>query len=265
MLPGFRFLFATVILAASVLVFGLGAAALLRAAHEEFASLAATSQPAPRLVQPHLTPQSEVRPALALLRIETPKLSATPDPIRDTAARPDARPVIVAQDDDAGPEAPPPAMDTDPPADAGAAEGAVAGAPADPAESLEKELNAGATPSDLQTPDTSVPDQQGSGAHATDDNASGGSSSDAGPIAAQPTRMASSHAEEQATVTVTEPVRPAVTLSKRTGARATAQRRLHLARARAAARTRVLQQQQTPDPLAQFFGGGRNTTSDPRS
>ena len=39
MLPGFRFLFATVVLAVSVLVFGLGAAALLRAAHEEFASL----------------------------------------------------------------------------------------------------------------------------------------------------------------------------------------------------------------------------------
>lgn len=264
MLPGFRFLLATVILAASVLVFGLGAAALLRAAHEEFASLAATSLPAPRLVQPHLPPQNEVRPTLALLRIETPNLSATPDLIRDTAARTDARPVIVAQDDDAGPEAPPPAMDTEPPDDAGPAEGAVAGHPTDPAESLEKELNAGATPPDLQTPDTSVPDQQGSGTHAPDDNAAGGSSSDAGPIAAQPTRMASSHAEEQATVTGTEPVRPAVTLSKRTGARATAQRRLHLARARAAARTRMLQQQ-TPDPLAQFFGGGRNTTSDPRS
>ena len=39
MLPGLRILFATTILAISILVFGLGAAALLRAAHEEFASL----------------------------------------------------------------------------------------------------------------------------------------------------------------------------------------------------------------------------------
>ena len=38
MLPGFRFLLAAIVLSMSVLVFGLGAAALLRAAHEEFAS-----------------------------------------------------------------------------------------------------------------------------------------------------------------------------------------------------------------------------------
>ena len=38
MLPGFRFLFAAIVLSMSILVFGLGAAALLRAAHEEFAS-----------------------------------------------------------------------------------------------------------------------------------------------------------------------------------------------------------------------------------
>ena len=38
MLPGFRFLFAAIMLSMSLLVFGLGAAALLRAAHESFAS-----------------------------------------------------------------------------------------------------------------------------------------------------------------------------------------------------------------------------------
>ena len=53
MLPGFRFLFATVVLAVSVLVFGLGAAALLRAAHEDFVNL-----PSWRLAQqPVLAPQ----------------------------------------------------------------------------------------------------------------------------------------------------------------------------------------------------------------
>ena len=38
MLPGFRFLFAAITLSMSLLIFGLGAAALLRSAHEEFAS-----------------------------------------------------------------------------------------------------------------------------------------------------------------------------------------------------------------------------------
>jgi len=38
MLPGFRFLFSAIVLCFSLLVFGLGAAALLRAAHEQFAS-----------------------------------------------------------------------------------------------------------------------------------------------------------------------------------------------------------------------------------
>ena len=38
MLPGFRFLFAAILLSASILVFGLGAAALLRATHEEYVS-----------------------------------------------------------------------------------------------------------------------------------------------------------------------------------------------------------------------------------
>src|SRR5262249_44619384 len=38
MLPGIRFLFAAIALCVSVLIFGLGAAALLRAAHEQFAT-----------------------------------------------------------------------------------------------------------------------------------------------------------------------------------------------------------------------------------
>jgi hypothetical protein len=38
MLPSFRFLFAAIAFSMSVLVFGLGAAALLRTAHEEFSN-----------------------------------------------------------------------------------------------------------------------------------------------------------------------------------------------------------------------------------
>ena len=69
MLPGFRFLFAAIVLSMSILVFGLGAAALLRAAHEEFASTPAW----------HATPETvfarqndATRPVLALLRVDTP-------------------------------------------------------------------------------------------------------------------------------------------------------------------------------------------------
>jgi len=67
MLPGFRFVFATVVLAVSVLVFGLGAAALLRASHDQFASL--PSAQAPR--EPARARDQEARQTtLALLRVE---------------------------------------------------------------------------------------------------------------------------------------------------------------------------------------------------
>jgi len=67
MLPGLRFLFAAILLSMSILVFGLGAAALLRAAHEEFASNPSW----------HATPETmfaqqadAARPVLAMLRID---------------------------------------------------------------------------------------------------------------------------------------------------------------------------------------------------
>jgi hypothetical protein len=69
MLPGFRFLFTAIVLSMSVLVFGLGAAALLRAAHEQFASTPSW----------HVAPeagfaqQTEAeRPVLSMLRVEGP-------------------------------------------------------------------------------------------------------------------------------------------------------------------------------------------------
>ena len=67
MLPGFRFLFAATLLTISILVFGLGAAALLRAAHEEFASTPTRrAAPEPRFAQPIDAPT----PVLAMLRVE---------------------------------------------------------------------------------------------------------------------------------------------------------------------------------------------------
>jgi hypothetical protein len=69
MLPGFRFLFAAIVLSTSILIFGLGAAALLRAAHEEFASNPSW-HPAPETT---FAQQAEAaRPVLAMLRVEPP-------------------------------------------------------------------------------------------------------------------------------------------------------------------------------------------------
>lgn len=69
MLPGFRFLFVAIVLSMSILVFGLGAAALLRAAHEEFASNPSWHA-APEAM---FAQQSDAtRPVLAMLRIEPP-------------------------------------------------------------------------------------------------------------------------------------------------------------------------------------------------
>ncbi|THD73699.1 MAG: hypothetical protein E7813_02345 [Bradyrhizobium sp.] len=76
MLPGLRFLFAAIMLSMSMLVFGLGAAALLRAAHQEFA------------VNPswHATPETmfaqrgdAARPVLAMMRVDdTPAAKQPP-------------------------------------------------------------------------------------------------------------------------------------------------------------------------------------------
>src|SRR5579864_6599246 len=87
MLPGFRFLFAAILLSMSLLVFGLGAAALLRVAHEEFASNPSwRTAPEVKFAQP-----AEVSPpVLAMLHVNVPAAenarddapaSASPTPI----------------------------------------------------------------------------------------------------------------------------------------------------------------------------------------
>jgi hypothetical protein len=84
MLPGFRFLFAAIALTMSILIFGLGAAALLRAAHEEFASLPSwRTAPETMFAQP----SEASRPVLAMLRIE---------PRVDEQKAPDTIPVEVS-------------------------------------------------------------------------------------------------------------------------------------------------------------------------
>jgi len=76
MLPGFRFLFSAIVLSMSVLIFGLGAAALLRSAHEEFANLPSRrATPEPMFARL----SDDQPPTLALLRV---------DPVADQPAGP---------------------------------------------------------------------------------------------------------------------------------------------------------------------------------
>ncbi len=73
MLPGIRFLLAAILLSTSVVVFGLGAAALLRAAHEDF-----VSNPAWRVTPETKFAQQNDSPTLAMLRVESPAPAAEP-------------------------------------------------------------------------------------------------------------------------------------------------------------------------------------------
>ena len=97
MLPGFRFLFTAIVLSMSILIFGLGAAALLRAAHEEFANLPSRrATPEPMFARLN----DDQPPTLALLRVDPPlaekpaemSLETTTDVPAPAGQTPDARP-----------------------------------------------------------------------------------------------------------------------------------------------------------------------------
>jgi hypothetical protein len=86
MLPGFRFLLAAIVMCMSVLVFGLGAAALMRAAHEDFASNPTwRAPPEPRFAQDEAD-----KTVLAVLSVQPPatELAAPPKAGDAPAAEP---------------------------------------------------------------------------------------------------------------------------------------------------------------------------------
>jgi hypothetical protein len=89
MLPGFRFLFAAIMLSMSLLVFGLGAAALLRAAHESFASNSSW-RAAPEV--PFAQHPDTTMPVLATLRVEPPAMEKLNDEVTIVAAPARAEP-----------------------------------------------------------------------------------------------------------------------------------------------------------------------------
>jgi hypothetical protein len=87
MLPSFRFLFAAIAFSMSVLVFGLGAAALLRTAHEEFSNNPFWHAATETTFQQQSEPKG---PVLALLRVD-PQPAAQETPA-------DASPAAVADE-----------------------------------------------------------------------------------------------------------------------------------------------------------------------
>ncbi|MCP1849357.1 MULTISPECIES: hypothetical protein [unclassified Bradyrhizobium] len=153
MLPGLRFLFAAIVLATSLLVFGLGAAALFRAAHEEFASIPARRAPPP---EPQFAQQPETPPVLAMVRVDPPAADkvttdtpaapsepaaseqpAAPAEIAAPAAEPEKVAAVTA--DDPVPPAPPKpeAQATETPAPAQSADTAAQTPTADPSAAWE--------------------------------------------------------------------------------------------------------------------------------
>jgi hypothetical protein len=105
MLPGFRFLFAAIALSMSLLVFGLGAAALLRAAHETFATTPSW----------HTSPETTFaqqgdasRPVLSMLRVDLPVAEKAPD----NAPAVTAAPVATAPSEPVATGATPPLQQT---------------------------------------------------------------------------------------------------------------------------------------------------------
>ncbi len=279
MLPGFRLLFATTVLAISILVFGLGAAALLRAAHEEFASL-----PAWRLAQhPVLTPftpqapKLETTPILAMLRIEVPSARPLPETLRRDMALPapalekpavSQAPAEATQDSGSAARDAEPALGPVVPAalqDLALNAQASIDAPEKSAMPPEDEAKA----PDVRTPDVKAPDSTAVEATAPDVKSAESKTletksaelklSDIKPAskpvteASEPlTSIASIERSSEATAFATEPA-TVVKKARRPSARVLAQRR-QAARVRAQARAQAeqLRKQQTAFPL---FGG----------
>ena len=93
MLPGFRFLFAAIMLSMSLLVFGLGAAALLRAAHESFASNSSW-RAAPEVTFAQRS--DSTLPMLATLRVDTPVVEKAPEQASPVASSVETSPAATA-------------------------------------------------------------------------------------------------------------------------------------------------------------------------
>jgi hypothetical protein len=262
MLPGFRFLFTAIMLLLSILIFGLGAAALLRAAHEEFASnpswhatpetTFAQQNEAPRreATRPEATRPNATRPVLAMLRMDAPVGEKSPDlppaalPLASaeqaaplsTPAEPERIAALKPEDSSPPEPAKPEIPVSESPAKTEAAP-ALAGAPAPADETRIAATEEAAPPANEAARAASGPTS--APASPDTDLASTKIATLDGPpvtIEAQPSVKAAG-AKPDASV-----------IQKRLQARRAAQRRRMAARARLA--RQALQQQQIPNPFA---------------
>jgi hypothetical protein len=247
MLPGFRFLFTAIVLSMSVLVFGLGAAALLRAAHEEFANLPSRrATPEPMFARLNDGPP----PTLALLRVDPPAAEKPAENV--PAAAPDV-PAAAGQAPEAGPAEPeklaalkptePMQVEAAKPEDA--AKEPTAAIPAAPAEAeapvakAEVKLAAiAATPEPAATTPPS-PEQ----------------AADEGNVAAARIATLGGPAvivDEKTAANATEAKPDQSAVKKRAAERAQERRRIAVRRARLAREAALAQQQLQANPFAQF-------------
>lgn len=203
MLPGVRFLFATTILAVSVVIFGLGAAAFLRAAHDNLAS-AATWRP---IDEPMARRAEPVPPTLAMLRVdpEPTALSAFPLAAPLAAAAPDdSNAATTSTATNSLPDAPPSPAETvaEPRTRIEAAPSPVSPEPAQQTPPVQAETQSSESPGESMAAETDA-GRADADSTATLAAAPSDTVSDNG---APPAAAASEPIAEPETVTVTEPV-----------------------------------------------------------
>jgi hypothetical protein len=262
MLPGFRFLFAATLFSMSILVFGLGAAALLRAAHEQFASNPSWhAAPGATFAQ-----QVEAsKPMLAMLRVEPPateqKASDSGPAINPAAIAAPAEPdgsAALAQDA-AAPQA---AATPDMPAAENPASIQAAEAPGDPTMADSTKLAASAGEAKVASTEQAAPEpvsqpanEASPAARETDAAASSQASVPAAPEADIAATKIATLDPPSATVEPKPPARTVIAkpdqgaIKKRLRAQRAAQRRRMAARA---ARHALLAQQ-SANPFVQSF------------
>jgi hypothetical protein len=262
MLPGFRFLFTAIVLSMSVLIFGLGAAALLRAAHEEFANLPSRRAPP----QPMFARQiDDSPPTLALLRIDPP-VAEKPAENGPAAAIPEATPDI-----------PSPAGQT-PDAAAAEPEKLAAVSPADPMQVEAAKPEAPAKEASAETPAAPAPAAETKAPAAAADVKLAAIPETPEPAAATPPAPATDIYSFEGNLAATQIATlggPAVIVDEKTAAKATEaktteakpdqsavrkrvaertreRRRIAARRARLAREAVLTLQQQQPNPFPQF-------------
>lgn len=263
MLPGFRFLFTAIVLSMSILVFGLGAAALLRSAHEEFASLPSRrTSPQPMFARQNDDPP----PTLALLRLGPPVAEepaenvpattvpeAAPDIPAAAAQAPDARP---AEPDKLAALKPAEPMQAEAAKPEDPAKEASAETPAAPAPAAETEAPVAnaevkvAASAEAPEPAAAIPPLLAPDIYSVEGNAAAARIATlGGPAVVVDEKTAANATEAKTTEAKITEAKPDQSAARK---RARERRRIAARRARLAREAVLTLQQQQPNPFAQF-------------